>query len=258
MAYLWLWFYDDQKDSTHLQIDDGHEWKPCFAQLQHEKSSKYLHLVTKNTGEYTEKFFNSQSFARRVRYWLAIGNKIGLRFKNTTFRITGQYLIFTIDNKEIYKGMPKNLNKKKFLHLHCFFLRLLNETTAAFFLFAQYRKSFIKKYPKAPLCVLLYLASGEISSAEWGKSKEELYKLFRYKITSYNNTAPYFTSGHNFVLLIKAQIKSALLCKNIVEPFKKYPTITNFNFEMFDKSVNEDRYSYIAITNFKELYDKYS
>jgi len=254
MAYLWLWFYDDHKDSTHLQIDDEHAWNPCFAQLQYKKSSKYLHLVTKNTGEYTYSFFNSQSFARRVRYWLAIGNKIGLRFKNTTFRVVGSYLIFTIDNKEIYKGMPKNLNKNKFLHLHCFFLRLLNETTAAFFLFAQYRKHFIKQYPRAPLCILLYLASAEVSVS---LGKEYLYKLLRYKITSYSKITPYFAVGHYFVLLVKSQIKAALECKTIVEPFIKKPSIAYFNFDMFEHSANESRHDYIIMNNFKELYDKY-
>lgn len=243
---------------------------PCFASLDEgviARDSKLTVWFTmfngsmwaggdRNTPDYSLKVLDTSRLTRLVNYWIEIGKRIGLKFDNLEWSYDKEkkYLRFTLDNS--YLNDLKKCNKKKLVHLHLFFLRLLNERSVTVMFLRKYRTRLRKEFPDMSLLTTVMLAE------KWGENtiKQE-YVLHedqktvdvpedgvlkavgggvgkRCDITG----ASYNCCGHHlFTGFPTVRLKRANKIKDLFKAFMKRPTMYDFDSQLL-KVVGENRH----------------
>lgn len=184
MAYVWK-FASGKYSKTELFRN--HPSHPCFAGFNYIENASHVTVMGSLRDDYKESFLKSHRFTRLVNYWVEIGKQLGLEFDKLKWKLVfvgnGPWLYFLLPLKPIHDDKIIK-NKRKYLHAHFFFLRMLTEPALVPVLFQRYRKYLTKK--GYSLMQILWLCETTVLNQSVVRVPHWL-------------TSPYIDSGHSFI-----------------------------------------------------------
>lgn len=272
MSYLCTW------KAGAIEGPSDRYYRPCFAHLKDDvlTEDKLTVWLTMSSGtidpderettmslDYSPDVLYSSRLTRLVNYWIHIGKLIGLKFDNLewSYDINTHEIRFVLDLSYLNSITNKRLCRWKLVHLHLFFLRLLNERHATVMMLRKYHTRLRKMYPKMALLTTVMLAEKHCGSLgmeydfyDYQNSKWDAEKK-RFVRSTLNRGQPdkklsditgssYAVGGHYlFTGFPTERLKSANKIKDLFEAFMEKPWMTNFDSSLL-RVDGEERYNY--------------
>lgn len=152
---------------NNFQRGDMNEytWWPCFANVYVDFESKpsAYGMAFNISYDYPTEYIDSPDFLKRVRKWILVGKSLGLQFQGLKFQLLkcepmDYYKVKIpcsyctpeepVASRVLIFYLPlENINTRKMLHLHLFFLRYLYEKHGTVDRYFELRSLFKRKYP---------------------------------------------------------------------------------------------------------------